>query len=508
MFLLLHVSLVLALAGVVLTLVRTMHMFQLNSYKMNAQLNWLKKNTGKFRAHLLILLLSGLAFTGSAVVYWLLTALLLFFIPLLRPPKAKKPLVYTPRVRRMLVTAAVLLAAWALAVELLPLTCGYFVLCLGFAASPLLVLLANVINMPVERAFVRYYINDARNMLRSLPGLTVVGITGSYGKTSVKYYLSTLLRARFNVLMTPESYNTTLGVVRTIREGLRPTHEVFVCEMGARNIGDIREICEIVRPKYAILTAIGEQHLESFKTLANIVKTKFELADSIPADGKVFLNDRIERRPAQPFAAYGVSEESAYRVRDIRVSRQGTSFRVATPDGEAEFQTRLIGEHNVMNLTGAIAVAHTLGVPLDELQSQMRKIEPVPHRMQLIENGAMTIIDDAYNSNPSGCRAALKTLAMFDACKVLITPGMVELGAKQDECNCEFGREAAAVCDFVALVGEEQARPILRGLREAGYPEENIFVAGGFNEAMAKVNSIQSEKRKVVLLENDLPDNY
>lgn len=504
----LHVCLVSALAGMVLTLIRTMHMFQLNSYKMKVQWNWLKKNSGKFRAHFLILLLSGLAFTGSTVFYGILAFLFLAFIPLLRPPKAKKPLVYTPRVRRMLAAGAVLLALLAAGAELLPPPYGWLLICLGFGLSPFLVLLLNVINMPVEKAYVRYYINDARRMLKNMPGLTVIGITGSYGKTSVKYYLNTLLRARFNVLMTPESYNTTLGVVRTIREGLRPTHEVFVCEMGARNVGDIREICGIVRPKYGILTAIGEQHLESFKTLENIVRTKFELADSIPPDGKVFLNDRIERRPAQPFVTYGVSEDSDYAVGDIRVSRQGTSFRVRMPDGEAEFQTQLIGEHNVVNLAGAIAAAHVLGVSPDELKTQARKIAPVPHRMQLIENGAMTIIDDAYNSNPNGCRAALKTLSMFDACKVLITPGMVELGSRQEECNCEFGREAAAVCDFVALVGGEQTRPILRGLREAGYPEDRIFIAGSFNEAMAKVNAIQNEKRKVVLLENDLPDNY
>lgn len=508
MFLVPYICLGLGLVCIVLTLIRTMHMFQLNSYKMNVQWNWSKKNAGKFRAQWMMLPLAGLAFPDSAVCHVVLTVLFLFFIPFLRPPQAKKPLVYTARVRRMLVTAAVLLVILAGAAMWLGEPFNYLLVCLGFVLSPFLVLLVNVLNQPLEKAYVRYYINDARKMLKSMPALTVVGITGSYGKTSVKYYLNTLLRARFNVLMTPESYNTTLGVVRTIRENLRSTHEVFICEMGARNVGDIKEICDIVHPKYGILTAIGEQHLESFKTLENIVKTKFELADSIPADGRVFLNDQIEKRPSRPFTTYGISPDSDYAVGDIRVTRQGTSFTVRTPDGDAQFRTLLIGEHNVVNLAGAIATAHSLGVSLDELKAQVLKIAPVPHRMQLIENGGMTIIDDAYNSNPNGCRAALKTLGMFDAFKVMITPGMVELGARQEACNCEFGREAAAVCDFVALVGEEQTRPIRQGLLEAGYPEEKIFTAGSFNEALVKVNSIDSEKRKVVLLENDLPDNY
>ena len=126
------------------------------------------------------------------------------------------------------------------------------------------------------------YVKDARRILESMPGLTVIGITGSYGKTSTKNFLHSLLSVKYNVLMTPESYNTTMGVVRTVRERLRPTHQVFIVEMGAKNPGDIREICDLVRPKYGMITSIGEQHLETFKTLDNIIKTKFELADAIP----------------------------------------------------------------------------------------------------------------------------------------------------------------------------------------------------------------------------------
>ena len=147
------------------------------------------------------------------------------------------------------------------------------------AVSPFLVLAANFLNKPIEKAINRWFINDAKRILKSCPDLTVIGVTGSYGKTSVKFILKTLLEARFNVLATPESYNTPMGVVITVRNHLRATHEVFVCEMGARHVGDIKEICDIVHPNHGIITSVGPQHLETFFTLDNVKKTKFYVCE-------------------------------------------------------------------------------------------------------------------------------------------------------------------------------------------------------------------------------------
>ena len=159
-----------------------------------------------------------------------------------------------------------------------------------YALSPCIILLSNLINKPLELSINQYYTNDAKKMLRACPNLKIIGITGSYGKTSVKYYLTTLLRSKYNVLMTPESYNTPMGVVKTIRGSLKATDEIFVCEMGAKWVGDIKELCDIVHPHHGIITSIGPQHLESFKTLDAIKGTKFELADALPEGGMLFLN--------------------------------------------------------------------------------------------------------------------------------------------------------------------------------------------------------------------------
>ncbi len=487
------------------------HMLQLNSYRNERYRKWCRDNETKLvsvRRILPVLLIPAMYLPvvwgyGAAAAILLLTGLLNL------PKKAKKPLVFTNRVRRLLATQALLLAA--------VLTLAFFsayLRAIGFTALFSLIIwawtwLANTINHPLEKHIADGYVKDARARLQAMSNLIVVGITGSYGKTSAKNFLHDLLAVEYNVLMTPESYNTTMGVVRTIRERLRPSHQVFIAEMGAKNPGDIREICDLVHPRYGILTSIGEQHLETFKTIDNIIATKFELADAIPADGCVFLNtdnDYIRAHPVGvPHVAYGTAPDADYRASDIVVDAGGCAFTVTAPDGESQrFTTKLLGGHNIQNLTGCIALAHRLGIPLSKLVYPIRMLRPVEHRLQLLPNG---FIDDAYNSNPAGFRSALDVLAGFDAQRVLVTPGMVELGERQEALNRELGEYAAARCDYAVLVGEKQAPPLKEGLLRGGFPEERIYVAATLQDGLAHLNALPAAPR-IVLLENDLPDNF
>ncbi len=509
-----------------------MHMYQLNSYKPRVQQQWIKKNSksiwGKSLPALLIIPIcllfpkTGLTIGG---IYYIIIAYMN------RSTKAKKPLVYTNRVKRLM-TTVLILTLGACVGAFLPAyltflnksTISYqdkmsaklvlsLVTVLYYIALPYIVLIADYINKPIEKAINNKFIKEAKSIIASMPELKVVGITGSYGKTSVKYYLTSLLSAKYNVLMTPESYNTTLGVVRTIRERLRATHEIFVCEMGARNVGDIKEICDIVHPKYGIITSVGPQHLESFKTIDNIKKTKFELADSLPEDGIAFLNANDENIASVGYnrknITYGV-DEGDYKACDLRLSSKGTSFTMICPSGErAEFSTKLIGRHNVQNVAGAIACANTLGVPLSSLQAPVRRLEAVEHRLKLKKQGNVTIIDDAYNSNPNGTKVALSTLAMFDGIKVIVTPGMVELGDKQDFYNKDFGERCADVCDYIILVGRKQTESIALGVREKRFDESRLIICDTIDEAFKKLYMIDAQgKELIALLENDLPDNF
>lgn len=505
----------------VMCLIDSMHFFQLNSYRFDTHTKWIRENTRKYFIHSVLSVLALIAvfleIPGQFKVY----ACAVFFALACvaeKPKKAKKPLVYTARVKRMLVTLAVVIGLLMCAglpfVNITRITVYLLILTGVYTLAPVLVLLANLINKPMELSINNGYIRDAKRILKACPELKIIGITGSYGKTSVKYYLSTLLRAKYNVLMTPESYNTPMGVVKTVRGSLKATHEIFVCEMGAKWVGDIKELCDIVHPHHGVITSIGPQHLESFKTLDAVKNTKFELSDSLPEGGMLFLNADDENIKAhgsnRPYISYSIDAEADYRAYDISVSERGTSFSVKAPDGESEqFSTKLIGRHNVLNIVGAIAISHKMGISLKELKGQVRRLEGVPHRLQLSDKGNMTVIDDAYNSNPSGTKAALEALSLFGGYKILVTPGMVELGAKQNELNREFGRNAAGVCDYVVLVGQKQAVPIKAGLLDENYDEGKIFVADTIEEALSHVYAIGSEgRKKIVLLENDLPDNY
>lgn len=510
------INFVIILSAICLSTIGFMHMFQLNSYQIKSHYYRIRQNPGQLIPNIIFpLICIPVLMMSEPMVYintdWIF--LLAAFIN--RPKKAKKPLVYTPRVKRQLGVCATITFAVIVVSNLLWGDMGRVVSMIAlYLLSPATIIISALICKPIEKSISNGFINDAKKILASKPDMKIIGVTGSYGKTSVKYYLNTLLKAKYNVLMTPGSFNTPMGVVRTIREHLRATHEIFVCEMGARHVGDIKEICDIVYPHDGIITSVGPQHLETFYTLDNIKNTKFELADALKADGLLFLNMDDENIKAhskgRKYIAYGINNKEGYYAENITVSERGTSFTAVSPSGEkCEYTTKLIGMHNVLNIVGAIAVANTYGIPLENLKSQVRKLECVPHRLELKDHGNVAIIDDAYNSNPSGAKAALEVFGVFDGFKILVTPGMVELGEKQDECNREFGANAARVSDYVILVGKKQTESIYAGLADSGYPKDKIYVANTIEEAINKAYAINSEgKKKFILLENDLPDNY
>jgi UDP-N-acetylmuramoyl-tripeptide--D-alanyl-D-alanine ligase len=466
------------------------HMFQLNSYAHDTHLRWLKKNY--------------------------LKKLLLTF-----PNKdVKKKFGFTWRMRRLYVTFNVLALA-VFAASRLDLLYFGLIMIVYFEASPYIMLLCDKINKPVETAVNNYYINDAKRILADMPRLKIVGITGSYGKTSVKHFLTDLLNVKYETVMTPASYNTTLGVVRTIRSDLKPTADVFVCEMGARRRGDIKEICDLVKPDIGILNTIGYEHLDMQGSIENIVATNFELIEGLPQDGIAIINHDNEyitenegnvRFPNEK-VTFGLGMGRDYRAWGVRYTNDGTVFTVDGDDGggtkeSQEFRTDILGEHNVLNITAAIACANRMGIPMADLVPAVKRLKSVPHRLEFKKRGNLSIIDDGYNSNLLGAKSALNVLNGFAGFRVLITPGMVELGEVEAEHNYEFGAHAASVCDLVILIGKEQTKDIHRGLFSENYPLENVIIKNNFMDGFAIVEGLAEKRRVTVLIENDLPDNY
>ena len=540
-----YIAFVLALCASCFVSLRFVHMLQLESYQGPMYFRWLKKNGMKdylplALIFLICLLLDGAllfvsrsmgsrlpvgAYTAGQAVIRLLYCVLMVFVGVTwkRQPQ-KKPLAFTKRVKRLMAAVAVvcaILSGYSLFVTVYGVVSPavYLLLRMGLylpaLLMPFVVGLAYLITLPVEEGIKRRYFNDAKRILAGRKDLIKIGITGSYGKTSTKFILGTILSEKYNTLITPHSYNTPMGITRVVREQLKPEHQVFVAEMGARYVGDIDELCDLVHPQYGLITSVGKQHLETFGSLENIVNTKYELIAGLLADGAAFFNGDNElcrgmyaRCPLKKKKLFGIDGEGlAMQAVHITAGPGGSHFTLMDSFGEtAECQTMLLGRHNIVNITGCAALARELGLTMEEIARGISKLQPVEYRLQLIP-GPVTVINDGFNSNPAGAQAALEVLRSFPGRKIVVTPGMVELGEEEEALNEEFGRDLAVSADFVILVGEKRTAPIRRGMLEVEFPEENIFTVKSLEQATGVLGHL-SVPGDVVLFENDLPDNY
>lgn len=508
----------------VLASIRQMQMLQLNSYFAIRYLRWYK---GVFKAAKAIItfisILLSVAVGFAAVnlpIHSAVSALLfLVVIALTSLHKNKtsiKPLVLTARVKRMLISEAVVLIILAtLAVftkGVASCVCAGILFLLS-ALPELLVLLSLFIMKPIEKAISNYYVNDAKKILASMKNLKIIGVTGSYGKTSTKFILGRILSEKYNTLVTPENYNTPMGVVITVRRDLRPQTEIFIVEMGAKRKGDIKEICDIANPQSGIITSVGPQHLDTFGNIETVVSTKFELADRVKENGgKIYLNTDNElirkNKDDYPAVTYG-TDNCDCKATDISYSPLGLTATIEKGDVSFKVTSKLLGTHNALNIAAAAGVALDLGLTKEEIAFAVSKLKPIEHRLELKPyiNGS-TLIDDAYNSNPEGCLEAVRVLGSFsDMKKIIVTPGLVELGEKEYECNKRLGQEAAKYCDKIILVGKNRSIPLKEGALGEGFNPDNLYVVSSFSEAV-KTFSSMCDKNTVILFENDLPDNY
>lgn len=514
-----------------------LHYFQLESYQFPGYFRTVKRNFTRavlpgivMSVYLTLLLLIHRSVDRrlpEGSVFCLLTALAalalailggLWCRSLLQVKKAKKPFVVTMRVKRTWITSAVVFTLICALIGFLLRGAEPRLYLIGLfpLLLPLWVALGGLLAWPIEKLVSEMYFRDAQKKLAARPDLIKIGITGSYGKTSVKFILGTILQEKFQVLVTPSSFNTPMGVTRIIREKLMPAHQVFVAEMGARHVGDIKELCRLVHPHHGVLTSVGPQHLDTFHTLERIKSTKYELMDAIPDGGCCFFPDDKEicrelfdktRKEKRLCSVHPGVDDADVWATDIRVSPAGSSFILHTMNEEIACQTRLLGEHNIQNIILAATVGLRLGMNLRQIARGISKVMPVEHRLQLIPSAGVTIIDDAFNSNPRGAQAALRVIKGFEGRRIIITPGMVELGAGEEQFNHDFGVMMADCVDVAILVGKKHTAPIARGLKEAGFPEEQLYVVSNLEEASAILRQI-GRPGDVALFENDLPDNY
>lgn len=544
MFYLLLITLILVLAKQFKTTLKFLHIMQLETYKGNQYISWLWKNANvTFNQDILFSTAMILMFFALilalplkvpfAIFLILFSAYCIYDLIPGEKVKEKKKLVYTHRLIRLLITSLFIISLEVVTlvfvlflVQLSNLNqvgvyniyfSGVVSLLLFNIIMPINIYIANIINYPIEFLVQLKFKNLAKRKLKGFENLKVIGITGSYGKTSTKNFLNTILSEKYKVLMTPASFNTPMGLCKVVNNQLNSEHEILIAEMGARYTKDIKELCDLVKPSIGIITSIGPQHLETFKSIENIIKTKFELIDSLPENGLAVLNADNEycmgalENVKVKKSLFGTNNDKAdIFAWNIKYSSEGTSFEVRDNKGnQIECNTKLLGKHNVDNILAAISVALELGMTFEEIKNGIQKLEPVEHRLQIVPTtNGVTVIDDAFNSNPIGSKMALDVLKTFTSGqKIIITPGLVELGSEEKLHNIEFGKNIAEVCDKVILVGEKRTAPIKKGLVESGYLRKNIVIVKNLDEATIKLGQF-IKPGDIVLFENDLPDNY
>ena len=491
------------------------HMFQLSSYRYSRYFRWLVPGNIISQKRFFAFMMLVPALVPNYVGVGFATGITIGAWAVAWREKFKTPLVYTMRVKRLFATNILLFVAITALALLFATEWASVIIAATLLLSNFLMLLANLVNTPIEKAINRHYYNDAKRIIDSHKGLIIIGVTGSFGKTSTKNYLASVLAEKYNVLVTPGNFNTLLGVIRTIREQLRPYHQVFIVEMGAKQKNDIKEICDLVHPTIGIVTAVGEMHLETFKTVENIQETKFELINSLPAGGLGVINYDSEyiksykgiKSPCK-IIRYAVEGEGDYKANDVVYGAGGVSFTLG--NGE-HYSSRLLGVGNLLNILASIAVADHLGVPANKQRNAIARLQPVEHRLSMKVANGITVLDDAYNSNPTGAKMSLGVLKEFAVGegnkRIVITPGFVEMGTRQADANKELGRTIAVSCDYVIIVNAVNREAIKSGIEEGGLPAEKYFLADSLNHAHQQLAKIL-RPGDVVLYENDLPDNF
>lgn len=352
-----------------------------------------------------------------------------------------KPLVFTGRVKRFF--AALFLFALLIAVAfkhfgvILPLFLAYFV------------------SMFIEKMLFEGFKRKAEQKLARMENMIVVGVTASYGKTSIKNFIAHILKTKYKTYTTPRSVNTLGGVMKDVNDDLPEDTEVYVVEMGARGEGDIKEITTFVNPHYVVVGKIGPAHIEYFKTLENIRNTKMEILFTERLKS-AWIHESAMVKPEANVHTFGSKENLDIKtalpapeavIEEVKATLEGTSF---TLDG-VHYEANILGAFNAMNLAAAVQIAKELGLSTEQIQEGLSTLEPVAHRLQRIDAGGKVILDDSFNGNIDGMMASFDLASTYPGRKVVITPGLVEV---DDTLNVQVAQRANEVFDKVIVTGD------------------------------------------------------
>ena len=509
-----------------------MHMLQQNLYNENNRyLKWTFRNP--FRVFSIIdflpiglFLLIYIIDDVSTIDLVLIGSMFIYLFGIVNEYRKNKesqnkiPLKATGRIKRLFITNILIYGVVIYITiitkdnRIIPLLLILLSTMLGFVYY--IVYLANIIDSPLNKLAYWYYLSKAKEKLSEHSNLEVIGITGSYGKTSSKNILLEILSSKYITRATPKNYNTPYGLMMTINNYLDKFDQLLIAEMGAYVKGDIKKLCDLVHPKYGILTIIGEAHLETFGSKENICKTKFELIESLPSDGIAILNMddpyqvnyKLENKVKVKWIAINNKDADVY-ANNIKCGSYGMSFDCHYKDEKIHLKTRLLGSYNIYNILASVALGLELGIDINDIKASVASLKSTEHRLELKKVGNIYMLDDAYNSNPIGASGALDVLKGMYGTRVVVTPGMVELGKLEKQKNYEFGKKMVESCDYVILIGEKKTKEIYKALIDNNFEKDNIFILNRISDAFNVINALKEENVDIyALFENDLPDMY
>lgn len=360
---------------------------------------------------------------------------------------------------------------------------------------------------PITAMAKRIALYRAHGKITKMAELKVIGITGSYGKSSVKEILAQVLEGKFRVLKTPGNTNTEIGVAGIVLKKLRAEHEVFIVECGAYKIGEIRKIVAMVQPKIGIITAVKDSHLAMFGSLENVKKAKFELVENMSGDGIAFFNGDNDgsmelagwarRSGVGKVVTYGTGKGRGLEATDIVEDIEGIKFKV---EG-VEFSAGIPGRHNVSNILAAVGAAKELGMDLKEIAERVKGVKLREHTLSVVKpREDLVILDDTYNANPDGVVAGLNYLGLYkDWQKIVVFPGMLELGERSEPEHRRVGEKVAEICDFAYLTSRDFEKPLMASFGEKKF-EKYKFVVDNQVELLSDLQSRISGKKSVILL--------
>lgn len=528
--------------------IKSFYWLQLNEYVIKSIItNVIFDFRKKWFVYLLTMFVGGLLFFVDIILLDIMTLIVLFLyiiVDIYVHRNVFRKIKYTKRMLRLIMFSMLLSCVVLFFVAMLNFrVCVLFCACIIFV-SYIIVILSFILLSPIEKSIARYYLNKAKKKIRNFKALKVVGITGSFGKTTVKEILNSILNEEFNVLATPKNFNTPLGLAITINNMLDSAHEVLICEMGAKKLGEIKELCDFVKPHLGVVTAVGRQHLNTFGSIDNVYLTKKELPDSVrdfcvfnlmnsyTAKMKNVYVDKVAgvfllhsgrgigakralkcyyilfagRCVSQKFYEY-IKINNCY-AKSIVCGENGSVF-VLCYNGctLGRVSLNLLGEHNVVNCLLAVSIALRLGMGFGNILNGINNVGSVKARLEKIKlsNGCI-VINNGYNSNIDSATSTLSVLKYFDKKhKVVVTPGLIDTD-NDYQYNVRFGEIVAEYATSVIIVKEKNRKALLSGLNNMNFDAGSVLCVAEMTQAMEIID--KSGEDYVYVIENDLPENY